>query len=1099
MFKILCRLYLFILIQFIAFKSYTQYYISTYAGGGSILTGNNSKQIQFRFEYIFVTPNGDIYVPDEYHDVVRKISSSGQVTLIAGNGTMGFSGDGGASLSAQLHNPRGITIDKNQNIYVTHAPRIRQINTFGIINTIAGNGMSGNGGDGGPAISAQLISPSGLAFDSNENLYITDVNTHSVRKVDVNGIITTIAGSGVRGYGGDGTKATSAKLNFPTSIAFDNYGNVYIADEGNHCIRKIDQFGIITTIAGNGNGGFSGDGGPATLARLNSPKGLGFDDDGNLYVADSYNFRIRKIDQTGKISTIAGNGNSGYSGDGGPSANASFTYPTDVKFDGNGNMYVADGTRLRKISKNGVIETIAGTGIVGFRGDGSNALNAELNYPTSISFDSNGNTYISDRFNNRVRRITKDGIINTIAGNGIPGFSGDGGDALKAEIKLIKVITDKEDNIIISDAVENRIRKIDGKGIISTVAGSGFSGFGGDGGGATSANLNWPIGISFDTSGNLLIADQNNHRIRLVNKAGIISTIAGNGVQGYSGDGQAAILASFKLPSDVTVDRDGNIYVLDAQNYRVRKIDKLGIINTVAGNGSIGHSGDGGPATAASLNSPVGVTVDLNGNLYITEWSGNRIRKVDKNGIISTIAGNGGYGYSGDGSNATSATLSGPSGILVDSLGNIYFAESAGNRIRKLSLSQVSPAVTTQAATNVTTNAATLNGTVNAQGNATTSITIRYSTVKADVDGGSGTQATVSPASVSGSTATNITANVTGLTPSTTYYFRASATNAGGMANGSTLSFSARNTRDTPFVYTNPATNITSNSATLTGTASAMGLSVTSVFIRYTTNRMLLESGGGVSALVYPSTVNGSLYTFLRADVMGLSSNTTYYFQASATNLWSTGKGAILSFTTSSPIPAPTVLTLPATDIGLNTAVLNGSVNPNGSQSSLTTLKYSTIKADVDAGNGLSPIVNPISISGFIPTLITANLTGLQPNTTYFYRASATTPGGVRNGATLSFTTISSADILVPSAFSPNGDGQNDLLVPIPVGIKSLSYFKIINRWGQLVFETKELSKGWDGNFKGVPQPRDTYSWVIEALDVTGKTIRKSGGCLLVR
>jgi gliding motility-associated-like protein len=285
----------------------------------------------------------------------------------------------------------------------------------------------------------------------------------------------------------------------------------------------------------------------------------------------------------------------------------------------------------------------------------------------------------------------------------------------------------------------------------------------------------------------------------------------------------------------------------------------------------------------------------------------------------------------------------------------------------------------------------------------------------------------------------------------------------------------------------------------LNGVVNAKGLSTTNIFIRYSSNFSLLESGSGISAVSNPNSVNGTTYMSFISNLSGLSPNTTYYYQVSASNLWSTAKSGIYKFTTSSPIQAPVVLTLPATDIGLNTAVLYGSVNPNGSQTSSITLKYSTIKADVDAGNGLSPIVNPTSISGFIPTLITANLTGLQPNTTYFYRASATTPGGVRNGATLSFTTISSADILVPSAFSPNGDGQNDLLVPIAVGIRSLSYFKIMNRWGQLVFETKELGKGWDGNFKGIPQPRDTYSWVIEALDVTGKTIRKSGGSLLVR
>jgi gliding motility-associated-like protein len=300
--------------------------------------------------------------------------------------------------------------------------------------------------------------------------------------------------------------------------------------------------------------------------------------------------------------------------------------------------------------------------------------------------------------------------------------------------------------------------------------------------------------------------------------------------------------------------------------------------------------------------------------------------------------------------------------------------------------------VTTQAATNITTTAATLNGTVNAQGTATSSITIRYSTVKADVDVGSGTQASVSPSSLSGSTATNITANVTGLTPSTTYYFRASATNAGGTANGATL-----------------------------------------------------------------------------------------------------------SFTTGIVVPPPLVVTLPATSIGLNSATLNGSVNPNGSNTSQITLKYSQNKSEVDAGGGTATVVNPTSASGSILTPFSSNPTNLQPNTLYHFRASATTPGGIIYGATLSFTTISKSDILVPTAFSPNGDGQNDVLIPIVVGIQKFGYFRIMNRWGQVVYETREMGKGWDGTYRGNPQPMDTYSWVVEAVDVTGKSLRKNGGTLLVR
>jgi gliding motility-associated-like protein len=407
--------------------------------------------------------------------------------------------------------------------------------------------------------------------------------------------------------------------------------------------------------------------------------------------------------------------------------------------------------------------------------------------------------------------------------------------------------------------------------------------------------------------------------------------------------------------------------------------------------------------------------------------------------------------------------------------------------------------VTTEPATGITTTAATLNGTVNARNFQTTAVSIRYSLVKADVDGGGGTTVVVSPTSVSGNVSTTISGNVSGLTPSTTYYFRASATNAGGTASGATLSFTTAAPPVAPVVTTEPATDITTTTATLNGTVNARNFTTTALSIRYSTVKADVDGGGGTSVVVAPTSVSGNVSTTISGNVSGLTPSTTYYFIASATNAGGTANGATLSFTTATPIPAPSVITLPATQIALTTATINGSVNANGSQTSQITLKYSTIRSEVDAGNGLTPLVIPSYISGNATTPISAKLSGLLPNTTYFYRAAATTPGGFRTGVTLSFTTLSKTEILVPSAFSPNGDGQNDMLIPFTFGIRSLSLFKVMNRWGQIVFETKELGRGWDGNYRGSPQPPESYTWVVEGIDVTGKTIRKSGGSLLVR
>ncbi len=621
-------------------------------------------------------------------DCVFKIDSNGTLTRVAGNARIGSSGDGGAATSAQLNSPRGVAVDDAGNLYIAdfNNHRIRRVTPGGIITTVAGNGIGGYSGDGGAATSAQLWSPHGVAADDAGNLYIADFSNQRIRRVTPGGIITTVAGNGIVGYSGDGGAATSAALRYPYGVAVDAAGNLYVADTGNQRIRRVTPGGIITTVAGNGIGGYSGDGGAATSTYLNSPASVAVDAAGNLYIADRDNSRIRRVTPGGTITTVTGNGTPGYSGDGGSATSALLYSPVGVAVDADGNLYIADtrNSRIRRVTPGGTITTVAGNGTVGYSGDGGAATSAQLFFPYGVAVDAAGNMYIGDNGNHRIRRVTPGGIITTVAGNGNGGYSGDGGAATSAQLELpFGVAVDAAGNLYVADAGNHRIRRVTPGGIITTVAGNWTGGYSGDGGAATSAQLFFPYGVAVDAAGNLYIADRDNNRIRRVTPGGIITTVAGNGTQGYSGDGGAATGAQLNGPRGVAVDDARNLYIADYGNSRIRRVTPGGIITTVAGNGTQGYSGDGGAATSAQVCQPVGVAMDDTGNLYIGDVGNSRIRRVTPGGIITTVAGNGTPGYSGDGDAATSAQLRGPYGVAVDATGRIYFTQDL-NAVRLL-------------------------------------------------------------------------------------------------------------------------------------------------------------------------------------------------------------------------------------------------------------------------------------------------------------------------------------------------------------------------------------------------------------------------------
>lgn len=668
--------------------------ITTVAGGTTFIGDGGSAvgAALFSPQQIAVDSAGDVFVADANHHRIRKINPGTQIiTTVAGNGQADFAGDGGPAIAASLAFPRGIAIDAAGNLYVadTANSRIRKINqATGIITTVAGRGLGPFAGDNGPAVEATLNAPRAVAVDAAGNLLIADTSNHRIRRVDAKaGVITTIAGTDP-GLSGDGGPAIAAQLRSPQGIAVDASGNVLIADTLNHRIRRIDAAtkGIMT-IAGTGQAGFSGDSQRAGAAMLNLPGGVAVDVNGTVFIGDTANHRVRKIDaSTQIILTLAGTGVAGFSGDGGPAGRAALSSPYGIASNSAGELLIVDqgNTRIRIISSGG-ITTLAGNGQESFLGDNEPATAANLLTPQGIAVDSAGNLFIADSDHQRIRRVAAgSGTITSVAGTGTAGFPVDNIPAISSPLSSPAAVSaDGNGNLYISDTRNNRIRKVDGTGIITTLAGDGRQDFSGDNGPAASASLNVPRGITLSGAGQLYVADRNNNRIRRVDlRSGLITTVAGSARQDASGDNGPATDAGLNRPEAVAVDGAGNLLIADNGNHRIRRVDAMsGTITTVAGNGQSGFSGDNGPATAARIESPVGIKVDAAGNLFISEST--RIRRVAaRTGVITTVAGNGRIGFSGDNIQATKTPLTLPSFLDFDPNGNLLFADTGNYRIR---------------------------------------------------------------------------------------------------------------------------------------------------------------------------------------------------------------------------------------------------------------------------------------------------------------------------------------------------------------------------------------------------------------------------------
>lgn len=580
---------------------------------------------RFKSPYGIATDSaGNVYVTDIGNVTLRKISHENMVSTIARS----VDSNGNTDSKVVLNNfsPHSVATDNAGNIYVADYYRhtLQKITTSSTVSTLAGM-ASVRGSTDATGTAARFKYPIGVATDIIGNVYVADRGNHVIRKITPEGVVSTFAGTTGKPGSANAT-GTDASFNFPSSISTDGAGNVYVADTGNHTIRKITPNGVVTTFAGladaSGNTDATG-----AAARFNYPLGVATDSKGNIYVADYGNNCIRKITPDGMVSIFAGSA-SAYGSTDGIGTDARFDRPTSISIDSVDNVYVADSVNrtIRKIFSNGVVTTIAGTTNTTGSTDATGAA-ALFNHPAGITTDSAGNVYVADHYNHTIRKITPTGAVSTLAGSaGTWGRT----DATGAEASFASpsaVATDHAGNVYVADTMGNAVRKITPSGVTSTLANA-------------AAGIGHPTGIATDSTGNIYVADSFSHTVHKITPSGVMTTLAGTAGASGSIDATGAV-ARFNSPAGVITDNAGNVYVVDYGNSTIRKITPSGVVTTLAGTVGIYGNIDATGA-AARFYHPTGIAIDSKGNLYVADTGNHSIRKITPAGVVSTFVGGAG-------------------------------------------------------------------------------------------------------------------------------------------------------------------------------------------------------------------------------------------------------------------------------------------------------------------------------------------------------------------------------------------------------------------------------------------------------------------------
>jgi trimeric autotransporter adhesin len=652
--------------------------ITTIAGTG-LAEGVNAQVAQLgTVGPVTLDAQGNVYFFDIEWARVRKLTPAGAVTTIAGNGNFGFSGDGGPAIHASLGSVFGLAVDASGNLFIADSSnnRVRKVDTQGVISTVAGNGTTQTQ-DGAVATSTGLSYPTSAAIDPLGRLVIA-ADDYSIHRVE-GGIIRRIAGTGQFAffdYAPDGSLGVAQRLDVIRGMTIDSAGSIYFSQNFFGRIRKLSPGGVLSTYAGNGAVGQSGDGGPALDASLTDVSSLSMNAAGELFISISpsnqFVCKVRKVSSSGVISTVAGNGTCSDSPDSGAATSQSLSFPRHVASDASGNLYIAAG-RLRKVDSSGQISALTGASPGGLAVEGESAIAARLDVIAGmLGKPSGGVVYTSA---NRIRELAG-GAITTLVG-----VSG----SLSTEAQPLEPLAlDASGSLYATAPTQHKVYRITTAGVVSVIAGIGQFGYSGDGGPSTAAMFNSPSGIVVDGSGNVLVADSNNQRIRKIDTAGVVSTIAGTGTAGFSPNGTAAASGQISNPRLLAISPSGELHFSESLNSRIRKINSAGNLVTVAGTGTSGNQGDGGAATAAQIGFVSGMVFDGDGNLYFSDLTHSVVRRISTAGIISTVAGTGVAGFTGDGGNPALARLNRPGAITLDAAGDLLIADNGNLRIRKL-------------------------------------------------------------------------------------------------------------------------------------------------------------------------------------------------------------------------------------------------------------------------------------------------------------------------------------------------------------------------------------------------------------------------------